>query len=107
MTNRSPAIIVSYFALLLVALKLNRSACLISNPSGLGIMIPTPLFSDVEDPLTKNIHPCGGSELGDVILGFGDDSFPSLGKMHSMTKSANAWDFMVCIVRTLMVWPWK
>lgn len=94
MTNRSPAIIASYFALLLVALKLNRSACLILNPYGIVGMIHAPLFSNVEDPLTKSIHPCGGSELGDVVSGFGDDSFPSSGKVHSVTKSANVWDFM-------------
>lgn len=42
--SRSPAMIVSYSASLLVALKLNRSACLILNPFGLVNIIPAPLF---------------------------------------------------------------
>lgn len=92
--SRNPVIMTSYSASLFMALKVNRSACLISNSSGLIKMIPTPLLSDVEAPSTRSIQPCG-VEVGllDVVSPWGRFFF-FFGKVHFVTKSASDWAFI-------------
>ena len=56
LANKIPTIRASYSAWLLLALKANRRACLISNPFGPSKITPTPLPCWLEEPSTESIH---------------------------------------------------
>ena len=55
MTNKE-SLFASYSTWLLLALKANRRACSISNPSGPSKMTPSPLPSKFEEPSTESTH---------------------------------------------------
>lgn len=80
----------SYSDSLLVVGNMNFMTCLMTKPSGLVRMTPAPPAYEVDEPSTNKVHALS---YGLEIISLGSE----LKNVHSVIKSANAYDFIVVL----------